>query len=261
MNNTQILEKNTFSVLDVNVSVTDLEHASQTIGSWIQNRVKTYVCIAPVATIVECQYDEKYRQIINNSGMTTPDGMPLVWLGKMNGRNDVQRTYGPDLLKKMCDYGLSKGLCHYFYGATDQTNMLLIDKLKKDYSNLNIAGTYSPPMNDDGTGEDQVIIDQINNLNVDILWVGLGSPKQDYWMAQHRDKLNVPVIIGVGAAFDFIAGTKKQAPRWMRSSGLEWLFRLCCEPKRLWKRYLIGNTTFLYLILKEIVKKKFLQRS
>ena len=243
-----------FNILGVNIAVTNLQKACQTIEEWIRDRKNTYVCIAPVATIVSSQEDEEYRQIINRSGMNTPDGMPLVWLGKMKGHKDIDRTYGPDLILKFCELSQEKGYKHYFYGGTPETNQLLISKLHERFPDLNIAGYFAPPFRDACDREDASVLEQINSARPDILWVGLGSPKQDYWMYNHRDSLDVPVIVGVGAAFDFLAGVKKQAPLWMRRSGLEWFFRLCSEPKRLWKRYLIGNIKFIYLITRDLIR-------
>jgi len=152
-----------------------------------------------------------------------------------------------------CKLSQQKGLKHYFYGGTEKTNRLLVSKLCERFPRLNVVGDFAPPLRSVGEKEDEAILEQINRVNPDILWVGLGSPKQDYWMYENRAKLDVPVMVGVGAAFDFIAGTKKQAPKWMRRSGLEWLFRLWCEPQRLWKRYLLGNTRFVYLLIKSAI--------
>ncbi|HBR15396.1 MAG TPA: glycosyltransferase [Candidatus Omnitrophica bacterium] len=243
-------------VLGVKVSVTNPQEALRTIAHWIETRQKTYVCIAPVSTIVDCQSDAEYLQIINGAGMTTPDGMPLVWLGKLKGIKSLERTYGPDLMVALCGLSQGKGYRHYFYGGTTKTNELLLTKLKERFPQLIIAGAYAPPFLSMRDREEEHVLAAINQAQPDILWVGLGSPKQDYWMANHRDKLDVPVMIGIGAAFDFIAGTKPQAPVWMRTSGLEWFFRFCCEPKRLWKRYLVGNPKFLYLLCREALSNK-----
>ena len=243
--------KNHLDILGTRIDITNLNDASRSIVGWIQDHKKTYVCVAPVATIIDCQKDPQYRAIINNSGMTTPDGMPLVWLGKLAGHHTIQRTYGPDLLLKLCEQSQEKGYRHFFYGATEDALVQLIKKLKLSFPKINIAGFYAPPLRGMDEREHQEVLDQMNQANPDILWVGLGSPKQDYWMARHRDQLNVPVMIGVGAAFDFIAGIKRQAPRWMQRSGLEWFFRLCSEPRRLWKRYLVGNSLFIYLLFRQ----------
>jgi N-acetylglucosaminyldiphosphoundecaprenol N-acetyl-beta-D-mannosaminyltransferase len=244
------------NILGVKIAATNLQLACQSIDRWIKERHKTYVCIAPVATIVDCRRDPKYRKVVNNAGMTTPDGMPLVWIGRLRGKKSTQRTYGPDLMLAFCQLSQTGGCRHYFYGGNPETNNRLMERLQNRFPGIKIAGNFSPPLRGIGELEQEDVIERINHANPDILWVGLGSPKQDYWMSNHRDKLNVPVMVGVGAAFDFIAGTKPQAPRWMQRSGLEWLFRLCCEPKRLWKRYLIGNSQFIWYLLKDTLKKK-----
>lgn len=243
-------------ILGVNISVVDIPKACAYIEDCIARREKTYICIAPVSTVVDCQKDAEYRRIINGAGMTTPDGVPLVWLGKLKGEETIERTYGPDLMQALCGLSQQCGYRHYFLGGTREKNNLLVEKLKIRFPELEIAGFYAPPLRSIGEIEEGPVLDQINVANPDVLWVGLGSPKQDYWMRNHRGKLDVPVMIGVGAAFDFIAGTKPQAPVWMRKSGLEWLFRLCCEPRRLWKRYLFGNTQFIYFLIKDMMKKR-----
>ncbi len=245
-----------FDVLGTRIDVTNLKDTSQSILSWVWERKKTYVCIAPVSTIIDCRRNSQYRAIVNDSGMTTPDGMPLVWLGKCAGHANIQRTYGPDLLLRLCEDTQEKGTRHFFYGASDETLARLTRRLKEKFLKINIVGSYAPPLRGLDESESPQVIDQINQANPDILWVGLGSPKQDYWMARHRNPLNVPVMIGVGAAFDFIAGIKCQAPRWMQNAGLEWFFRLCCEPRRLWKRYLLGNSLFVYLLLRQWFDQK-----
>ncbi|HLF18592.1 MAG TPA: WecB/TagA/CpsF family glycosyltransferase [Candidatus Omnitrophota bacterium] len=243
-------------ILGVRVSVTNLEQACQTIDGWISQRFKTYVCVAPVATVIESQDDEQFRQIINEAGMVTPDGMPLVWVGKWRGEKAIGRTYGPDLMLALCEKGQARGYRHFFYGGTQENNQRLAQQLRSQFPKINIVGHWAPPFRDKNEPEDAPILTMINNASADILWVGLGAPKQEYWMFHHRDKLDVPVMIGVGAAFDFIAGVKKQAPRWMQRAGLEWLFRLLSEPQRLWKRYIFGNTRFLYLSCLAWVKDK-----
>lgn len=243
-----------FDILGVRVAVTNLKLACQLIEQWIMERRKTYICIAPVSTIVDCQGDTEYRKIINNAGMVTPDGMPLVWIGKLLGKK-IQRTYGPDLLLTFCQLSQAKGYRHYFYGGNSQINQRLLENLRNRFHGIKIAGDFAPPFREAGKLEGEDILQRINDAAPDVLWVGLGSPKQDYWMYRHRDKLQVPVMVGVGAAFDFIAGTKPHAPVWMRNSGLEWLFRLCCEPRRLWKRYLVGNTKFVYYLVRDMFKK------
>ena len=237
--------------------MTNLDSASSFIKDCIRQRKKTYICVAPVSTVLDVQASSVYENIVNNAGMVTPDGMPLVWVGKWKGAHDIKRTYGPDLMLTVCEQGREKRVKHFFYGGTEKNNRLLVSRLRERFSDLNIVGNIAPPLREIGEIEDPVNLAEINQSDPDILWVGLGSPKQDYWMYNHRDKLNVPVMIGVGAAFDFLAGVKKQAPRWMRNAGLEWLFRLCSEPKRLWRRYLVGNTKFMFLLARHFIKVRF----
>jgi len=249
-----VAQSNVIDILGIKIHATNLTLACQVIENWIKDQVRTYVCIAPVSTIIDCQENKEYREIINQAGMTTPDGMPLVWLGRLKGNAIMRRTYGPDLMLSLCDLSQKRGYRHYFYGGTVETNELLVKSLKNRFPELSIVGNFSPPFRNILKSEGDDVLDQINSVHPDVLWVGLGSPKQDFWMKKNRDKLNVPVMIGVGAAFDFLAGTKPQAPLWMRRVGLEWFFRFCCEPKRLWKRYLIGNSKFIYWIIKDFIR-------
>lgn len=243
-------------VCGVPVSAVNIEAACDIIGGWIQSREKVYICVAPVSTIVDCQSDAAYKKVLDNADMITPDGMPVVWVGRLKGDKNISRTYGPDLMLALCEEGQGKGYKHYLYGGTEKTCSLLENVLKQKFPDIDIGGFYAPPFRSAHTLEEDTVIDEINRLNPDILWVGLGSPKQDFWMSEHRGRLNVPVVIGVGAAFDFIAGVKRQAPRWMQRSGLEWLFRFFSEPKRLWRRYLFGNSKFIYLLVKDVFKSK-----
>lgn len=242
-------------ILGVNIAETNLEKACQKISDWVDNKEKTYICIAPASTIVDCQENESYKKVVNGAGMTTPDGMPIVWIGKAKGA-DIERTYGPDLLQAMSELSQDKGYKHYFYGGTKKSIELFVARMKEMYPRMNIVGAIAPPFRKINEIESDEILAQINGLKPDILWVGLGSPKQDFWMYNHRDKLDVSVIVGVGAAFDFLAGIKKQAPKWMQRSGLEWLFRLCSEPNRLWRRYLIGNSKFIFYLLRDCFTNK-----
>lgn len=243
-----------FDVLGVQVDVLNLDLADTQVQDWVARRKKVYVCVAPVSTVVQCREDEEYRKVVNGAQMVTPDGMPLVWLGRLQGNKDLARTYGPDLMLQICESGLRQGCRHYFYGAIPEVLERLESRLKNQFPNINIVGSFCPPFTKGCQDESAEVLKEINRLQPDILWVGLGSPKQDFWMSRHRDKLDVPVMIGVGAAFDFLSGSKKQAPVWMQRAGLEWLFRFLCEPRRLWRRYLFGNTKFVYLILRDFIK-------
>lgn len=246
---------NKISMLGVEVADTDIFKTTQFVQQAIKSQSKTYICFAPVSTLVDCQNDSKYYDIINKAGLTVPDGIPLVWIGRMKGSQTIQRTCGPDFLQEFCRIGQSSAMRHYFFGGSEEGLQKLIKNLKAKFPDVQIAGFHTPGMRTVGQLEDQAVVDAINASNADVLWIGLGSPKQDVWMYNHRQLLNVPVLLGVGAAFDFLSGQKKRAPVWMRRCGLEWFYRLCSEPKRLWKRYLFGNTKFIYyLIKKELFK-------
>lgn len=233
--------------------MTNISQACQEIAAWITQKKKTYVCVAPASTIVDCQSNKEYRDIVNHADMVTPDGMPLVWLGRAAGHRTIDRTYGPDLMRAFCDLSQQKGYKHFLYGGTSESLKQFEEKLISLYPKLNIVGSYAPPFRPAHSVEEDEIIHQINSSGADVIWIGLGSPKQDYWMVDHRKRIHVPVMVAVGAAFDFIAGVKKQAPVWIQRSGFEWLFRLCSEPKRLWKRYLFGNAKFIFYIIKYLI--------
>ena len=245
-----------FEICGVKVSVTTIPQACAAMEDWIKNRQKAYVCVAPVSTIVDCQSDPEYRDIVNKADMVTPDGMPVVWIGKWLGHQEIERTYGPDLMETFCGLSQDKGYKHFLYGGAESTCQLLESVLKKRFPKISIVGRYSPPFMESFVPESREIIENMNRLDPDVIWVGLGSPKQDYWINYHRKNLEAPVILGVGAAFDFLSGAKKQAPRWMQKSGLEWLFRLCSEPKRLWRRYLLGNTKFIFYVSRDFFSKR-----
>jgi len=253
-----------FDVCGVHVSAVNIDKACVIFDQWIKAREKHYVCVAPASTIVQCQDDEEYKAIINKAGMVTPDGMPLVWIAKSRGLKEVERTYGPDLLTAVAQLSPEKGYKHFFYGGTEEVCQKLRKILNEKYPGINIVGMVAPPFRDLTDKEHKNVINQINDSKADILWVGLGSPKQDIWISTNRDRLDVPIMLGVGAAFDFISGVKKHAPRWIQRSGLEWLFRFCCEPRRLWRRYILGNAKFIYYLISDFLRKKrikFLCRS
>jgi N-acetylglucosaminyldiphosphoundecaprenol N-acetyl-beta-D-mannosaminyltransferase len=225
------------NILGVHVSAINMTQALETIESWITNQNPHYVCVTSAHGVLECQRDPGLRQIFNHSGMTTPDGMSLVWLLRLHGHRQASRVYGPEIMLSVCRLSLERGWRHFFYGAAPGVAAELAKRLATQFPGLQIAGTYSPPYHPLAAEEDREVIDRINASGGDIIWVGISTPKQEQWMAEHIGKLTAPVLIGVGAAFDFLSGRKKQAPRWMQRSGLEWFFRLATEPQRLWKRY------------------------
>jgi N-acetylglucosaminyldiphosphoundecaprenol N-acetyl-beta-D-mannosaminyltransferase len=186
--------------------------------------------------------------------MVTPDGMPLVWFLRWVRSQHVARVYGPDLMQEITALSSRRGYKQFYYGGTEGVTEKLQDVLTRKHPSLKVAGAISPPFRRLTPAEDQAVIQRINDAKPDILWVGLSTPKQEIWMAEHVGRVNVPVMIGVGAAFDFLSGTKRQAPIWMQRCGLEWLFRLCSEPRRLWFRYARIVPCFILLAGGEFVR-------
>jgi N-acetylglucosaminyldiphosphoundecaprenol N-acetyl-beta-D-mannosaminyltransferase len=238
----------TTDVLDVQISAINQGNAIHSIESWIQDADSQYVCICTVHTVMECHRDSALMAIVNAAGLRTPDGMPLVWLSRRAGHKHVSRVYGPDLMLELARRSAHTGHRHFFYGGAPGVAHELAEKLSTQFPGLNVAGAYTPPMQKVGDIESAEVIDRINQSGADIVWCGLGTPKQDWWVANHRPLLNAPVLIAVGAAFDFHTGRVKQAPRWMQRNGLEWLFRLSQDPKRLWRRYILDNVRFVIQI-------------
>lgn len=236
------------NILGIGISAVNLHQAVATIERWIAGGERQYVNVCTVHTVMECQSDARLRHIVNHSGLSTPDGMPLVWLNWLNGQRHVDRVYGPDLMLALCERSQITGARHFFYGGAPGVADLLARTLGDRYPGLTIAGVHSPPFRAADAKEDPDVLDQINASRADIVWVGLGTPKQDYWVSRHRPLLTAPVLIAVGAAFDFHAGLLRQAPTWMQRSGLEWLFRLMQEPKRLAYRYLVYNPLFVWRV-------------
>jgi N-acetylglucosaminyldiphosphoundecaprenol N-acetyl-beta-D-mannosaminyltransferase len=238
-------------ILGVRVSAISMAQALASIDHWIEAREQNYVCVTDVHCVMEIQRDASLRTIYERAGMVTPDGMPLVWLSRRRGHDHVERVYGPDLMLECCARSAELGYRHFFYGAGEGVAALLAERLKRRFPGLIVAGTYSPPFRKLSAEEDEQVVALINETRPDIVWVGLGAPKQERWMAEHAGRLHAPVMIGVGAAFDFHAGTKRQSPRWMQRSGLEWFFRLATEPRRLWWRYLRNHPVFLWRLMNE----------
>jgi N-acetylglucosaminyldiphosphoundecaprenol N-acetyl-beta-D-mannosaminyltransferase len=243
------------NVLGVRVSAINMEVAVRTIEHWIVRRDPHYVCVTGVHGVMESQRDQALLQIHNAAGLVTPDGMPLVWLSRLQGFRQVERVYGPDLMLAVCGHSIRQGYQHFFYGGAPGIADKLVLRLHSRFPGLKVCGTYSPPFRSLTVGEDRAVVAQINAANPDIVWVGLSTPTQEWWMAEHVGQLSAPVLIGVGAAFDFHAGVKRQAPHWMQRSGLEWLFRLVMEPRRLWRRYLTNNPWFLWSVLLQALGK------
>ncbi|GEP11601.1 WecB/TagA/CpsF family glycosyltransferase [Methylobacterium gnaphalii] len=234
-------------ILGVGVSAIDLKDAVATIDRWIRQRQKHFVCITGVHGVMECRRDSDLRGIHHAAGMVTPDGMPLVWMARRLGFDRVSRVYGPDLMREVSRLSPERGYRHFYFGGGPGLAQTLEASLRETYPGIDVVGTLSPPFRPVTEEEDNAIVEAINAAKPDIVWVGLSTPKQERWMSAHRDRIEAPVMIGVGAAFDFLAGTKRQAPRWMQRNGLEWAFRLASEPRRLGRRYATIVPRFLIL--------------
>jgi N-acetylglucosaminyldiphosphoundecaprenol N-acetyl-beta-D-mannosaminyltransferase len=239
-------------VLGIRISAVNIEQTVRIIHRWIEDGVPNYVCVRDVHGIVRCQKDAELRKVHNGAGLVVPDGMPLVWLSRLSGYSGTDRVYGPDLMHATLAAGLERGWRHFFYGGNPGIAHRLAVILSKSYPGLRVAGTICPPFRPLTEREDRDVIDSINLSRADIVWVGLSTPKQERWMATHIGRVQAPVLIGVGAAFDFNSGAKRQAPRWIQRSGFEWLFRTMMEPARLGPRYLQNNPQFLLFLLKQL---------
>jgi len=244
-----------FPIGVVELSAMTLRGARDRVAGWIEMGKKHYVNICTADTLVQCYDQPALADIVMKAGMATTDGMPLVWMAKRSGFKDATRVYGPDLMLELCALSEQQGYSHYFYGATDEVLAKLRKNLLKKYPKLTIAGMYSPPFRPLDDGEKEEVAARINAANPDIVWCGLGTPKQDYWVSEFRPKLNASALIAVGAAFNFHAGYVRQAPSWMMRSGFEWLFRLFMEPKRLWRRDIIGSPRFILLTFRQWIFK------
>ena len=237
-------------VLGVHISTIDRPAAVAAIAGFVEARARTYVCVTGVHGVMESQRDRALREIHNRSGLTTPDGMPMVWAAHRAGALGTARVYGPDLMLDVCARAEREGWRHFFYGAAPGVADELAHRLVGRFPRLDVAGTLSPPFRAVGPEEDASMVEAINAAGADIVWVGLSTPKQERWMAAHRAQLGAPVLIGVGAAFDIHAGRVRQAPAWMQRSGLEWAYRLQQEPRRLARRYLVNNPRFILDIIR-----------
>lgn len=244
-------------ILGVNIAITNMQDTVKLIVEQIDELKGEFICLSNVHTTVMSQKDEEYRKIQNSAFLALPDGSPLSLVQRLRGYRMAEQVAGPDLMPALWKATEKTEISHYFYGSTPETIEALEKKLRKDYPELKIAGMEAPPFRPLTEEEDAQAIQRINDSGAAIVWVGLGAPKQEKWMYEHRGKINA-VMLGVGAGFDFHAGTVKRAPAWMRNHYLEWLYRLIQDPKRLWKRYVQTNGKFLLLSIKDaFVWKKY----
>ena len=240
-------------VLGTGISAIDLATAVEVIERWIGRGERRYVCVANVHSVMEAYRDPTLRRVMNQSGLTTPDGMPLVWLLEHAGHRPVSRVYGPDLVLEMCRRSAATGHRHFFLGGAEGVADTMAGRLRERFPGLHVVGTLSPPFRLLTAEEDEALVETVNQTAPDVVWVGLGAPKQEHWMAAHRDRLSAPALIGVGAAFDFHAGAVRQAPPVLQRTGLEWAYRLAREPRRLWHRYLVYNPWFVVLVARRML--------
>ncbi len=237
VNNAAVPRPLSILVLGVPVSLVTLKTAVEKIMLWVADQQSEYVCVRDVHGVKLAVSNSRMLVIHRNAGMVTPDGMPLVWLAKIRAREEIGRVSGADLVDAICQSGEATGLRHYFYGGKPGVAEAMIKSLKAKYPALTVVGSYSPPFRPLTEEEDAEILHLINASGAQVVWVGLSTPKQELWMSEHVGRIRGATLLGVGAAFDFHSGAVARAPKWMRSSGFEWVHRIVSEPRRLFPRY------------------------
>ena len=241
------------NVLGVGVHAINMQDAVEFLLDSAQQRRKGYVCVTGVHGIMEAQQNRRFRQTLNDSLLTTPDGMPTVWVGKISGYKKMNRVFGPDLMMNLCRDSCGRGLTHFLYGGAPGVAQELKRALEARCPGIKVVGTYTPPFRPLSIQEHLNLVRQVNELKPDIIWVGLSTPKQERFMAEYISKFHCSLMLGVGAAFDLHTGRMTDSPRWVKRSGLQWAHRLLQEPRRLWKRYLINNPKFLVAITAQLL--------
>lgn len=241
------------SILGVKVHATSMDRALARIESALRNGEKGYVCVTGVQGIMEAQVDSNLKRIINNSVLTTPDGRPTVWVGWLRGFFRMRQVTGPDMMLKLCALSEEKRYTHFFYGGVEGVAGQLKKSLTARFPRMNVVGTYTPPFRPLNAEEEADLIRMVAEMKPDFFWVGLSTPKQERFMDQYISKLDAHIMFGVGAAFDIHTGRIKDAPYWMKLTGMQWMHRIYQDPKRLWKRYLVNNPKFVYRIILELL--------
>ena len=246
-----------FKVLGVRIDAVQIPEVIACMTRWIdESRNGNYIAVTGMHGVVEAQQNWEFKRTLNQASLVVADGMPLVWIGRRHGFDLRRRVYGPELFETFCRETGDR-YCHFFYGGAPGVAENLGEVLKRRFG-IRVGGAYSPPFRPLNADEKSQLVELVAAARPDVLWVGLSTPKQEAWMAEFRKLLPVPAMVGVGAAFDFLTARTRQAPRWMREHGLEWLFRLVTEPKRLWRRYLIGGSAFAWNVALEMTNlKKF----
>jgi len=231
-------------VLGVPISAVDWDEALERVERWGESRESRYVCLCNVHSVVTATRDPSFLDVVAQADMATPDGAPIAWMMRRLGRPAQRRVSGPDLMWAHCERAARSGAPVFLLGSTEATLAALCERLRDAFPALRIAGTLSPPFRPLSDAEDADLVARVNDSGAHVVFVSLGCPKQERWMAEHRGRIRA-VMLGVGAAFDFHSGLVTRAPAWMRQAGLEWLHRLASEPGRLWKRYVSTNSRFL----------------
>ena len=247
-------------ILGVPICNLDYEGVMSQIAKWIHEGSNRYIGVCPVHSIIDSLFNREHRRALLCADLNTADGMPVVWMQKLLGYQQASRVYGPTLMLKTLERAQQEGWRIAFYGGQPDRLPLLLDNLKEQFPKLKIVEAISPPLGELSQQQQREHIDQLNKANPYIVWVGLGSPKQEIWMARYSRQINA-VVIGVGAAFDFHAGVVKQAPEYLQNIGMEWAFRLYCEPRRLFKRYLRANPLFIALALRQLARHWLLREN
>lgn len=249
----------TINLTGTPVTALPLEEQVMAVVQWARSFSSRVVCLANVHMLMESRWDSTFRQVLEGADLVTPDGMPLVWMMKAMGIKNQDRVAGMDFFLKTCQLAAEQRVSIYLLGSTQDVLSKIQGKLEKDFPNLKLAGVESPPFRPLTTTEDTELVERINRSGAGLLFVSLGCPKQERWMANHKDKVKA-VMVGVGAVFDVYAGAKKHAPKWIRELGLEWLYRLVQEPRRLWKRYWKTIPPFICLAIQQIAQENKFHR-
>jgi N-acetylglucosaminyldiphosphoundecaprenol N-acetyl-beta-D-mannosaminyltransferase len=241
------------NILGVGVNAIDMSQAVNLVDSAVAQGKKGYVCVTGVHGIMEAQKDAAFESILNHSLLTTPDGMPTVWVGRLNGFSQMRQVTGPNFMLRVCELSVRRGFTHFFYGGVDGVAGELKNELTRRFPGLKVVGTYTPPFRPLNNSESAELQSRISQLRPDFFWVGLSTPKQERFMQEYLPKLETKLMVGVGAAFDIHTGRIQESPEWLKHVGLQWLHRLLQEPRRLWKRYLLNNPAFLYKMTLQIL--------
>jgi N-acetylglucosaminyldiphosphoundecaprenol N-acetyl-beta-D-mannosaminyltransferase len=244
-------------VLGVKISAINMAEAVRLADLAVASGRPRYICVTGVHGVMEAQSDPQIRQILNEAVLNTPDGMPMSWVGWMNGFRGMDRVYGPDFMLEVCQLSVKRGYTQFLLGGKSGVADALKNRLESQFPGLRFTGTFTPPFRPLAEDEEEMLVSMIGRAKPDIIWVGLSTPKQERFMARYCTRLGVPLMIGVGAAFDIHTGLVRDAPNWVKRSGLQWLHRMTQEPQRLAPRYLQNNPRFLLLITRELVRRGF----